>query len=85
MVFPTFKTCWKVGQGLLSSGVVFLTYSVLTDYMAFEISYFWPSGFADFSNETGASSQPPPPEMGFFKELMKEDPQLMGQFEQLAQ
>ena len=53
--------------------------------MAFEISYFWPSGFADFSNETGASSQPPPPEMGFFKELMKEDPQLMGQFEQLAQ
>jgi len=42
-------------------------------------------GFVDFSNETGASSQPPPPDLEFFKELMKEDPQMMGQFEQLAQ
>jgi len=42
-------------------------------------------GFADFSNESGASSQPVPPDMDFFKELMKEDPQMMGQFEQLAQ
>lgn len=42
-------------------------------------------GFADFSHVPGSSSQPAPPDMDFFKELMKEDPQMMGQFEQLAQ
>lgn len=41
-------------------------------------------GFADFSSESNASSQPPP-DMEFFKELMKEDPQMIGQFEKLAQ
>jgi len=42
-------------------------------------------GFASFGAENAASSQPQPQEMDFLKELMKEDPQMMSQFEQLAQ
>lgn len=42
-------------------------------------------GFASFSPENAASSQPQPQEMEFLKELMKEDPQMLSQFEHLAQ
>jgi len=42
-------------------------------------------GFASFGAENAASSQPPPQEMDYLKELMKEDPQMLNQFEQLAQ
>lgn len=42
-------------------------------------------GFASFGSENATSSQPQPQEMEFLKELMKEDPQMLSQFEQLAQ
>jgi len=42
-------------------------------------------GFADFNSENATSSLPQPQEMDFLKELLKEDPQMLSQFEQLAQ
>jgi len=42
-------------------------------------------GFATFGAENASSSQPQPQEMEFLKEFMKEDPQMLHQFEQLAQ
>jgi len=44
-------------------------------------------GFATFGaeNPSSTSSLPQPQEMDFLKEMMKEDPQMLSQFEQLAQ